>query len=55
MITFDVSAAISAQNHSPQIERFIVGNVIYVVEYNSDYDSLPSIANSWRNLMACNG
>ena len=44
-----------AQDHSPQIERFIYNGSIYIVEYLSDYDMLPDAVISWRELIAYSG
>ena len=55
MKTFDISASATAQNYTPQIERFIVGNTIYVIEYLSDYDSLPNVVDTWRDMVAYSG
>lgn len=44
-----------AQDHSPQIERFIYNGSIYIVEYLSDYDMLPADVIAWRELIAYSG
>jgi hypothetical protein len=41
MQTFELDQIQAAQDHRPQVERFITASAIYVIESMADYDSVP--------------
>lgn len=53
MRKFPLQDVVQAQEHSPQIARWTVGDVIYVIEAESDYKlkSLPAAVKEARVLV----
>lgn len=54
MKVFPIEQETEAQEHRPQIERF-VSDSIYVIEYNADYKDLPQEIQAWLIAVANNG
>lgn len=42
MITFELAQVQQAQDHRPQVERFIMTDRIVVIEDDADYRSVPA-------------
>lgn len=41
MVTFGINQFDEAQQHQPQVGRWTIGSVIYVLEVPDDVDKLP--------------